>query len=179
MCAFTAVIQKVMLRTFLTLIQVMTLHLTVRNLNLCPYSVDRPKVMQSILGPINSGTSTSLRNLILSSSLLLIHSHAAKQAEANDFCMSIALRALAAVPFTSCVCFVAMTTDGCECLGFYGSLYFTVRDVWIENWAVSCRSTIICCSIKNRKNVNSMFHFKGIKRWNGALNVVELLKPLD
>lgn len=145
MCAFTAVMQKVMLRTILTLIQVMTLHLTVRNLNLCPYSVDRLKVMQSILGPINSGTSTSLRNLILSSSLFLIHSHAAKQAEATDFCMSIAL---AAVPFTSCVCFVAMITDGCECLGFYGSLYFTARHVWIENWAVSCRSTI-CCSIKN------------------------------
>ncbi len=40
----------------------------------------------------------SLRNLILSSSLLLIHSHAAKQDEATGLCMSIAQRALAAVP---------------------------------------------------------------------------------
>jgi len=111
----------------------MTLHLTIGNLNLHPWcGQGRPKVMQSILGPINSGTSTSLRNLILSSSLLLIHSHAAKQAEATGFCMSIALRAHAAVHF-SCVCFVAMTTDGCECLGFYGSLYVTMRHVWIEN----------------------------------------------
>lgn len=109
-----------MLLTIITLNQEMKLLTTVRNLNLCPYSlrVDKPKVMQSILGVVNSGTSTSLRNLILSSSLLLIHSHAAKQDEATGLCMSIAQRALTAVPFTSCVCFVAMVTDGCECLGF-------------------------------------------------------------